>query len=191
MPLLSEFYSAVHKTMWASPAFWKAYHRFSRKKPRRFHVFGVGLPKSGTHSIARLFGIRYRSDHEPRAPMTNVMLVRWIEGSLTDGAFADFLRARDVRLNLEMEANHPLHHCTPLLVDLFPEARFILTIRDCYSWPNSEINQQLELRDSFPWGRLQQLRYEAASTCLIRKMPGSLHMGFIQCPATKVLDPAH
>src|SRR5262245_45459608 len=32
--------------------------------PRRFHAFGVGMPKTGTHSLAAVFE-RYRALHEP------------------------------------------------------------------------------------------------------------------------------
>lgn len=39
--------------------------QFTKKKPRSFHAYCVGLPRLGTHTIARTFKNNYRSDHEP------------------------------------------------------------------------------------------------------------------------------
>ena len=50
---------------------------------------------------------------------------------------------RDKALWLEMEASAFNVHVLDLLVQEFPHARFILTIRDCYSWVDSALNHQL------------------------------------------------
>ena len=74
------------------------------------------------------------------------------------------LLARDKRLQLEMEASHPLHHMVSNLVRLFPDAKFILTIRNPYAWLSSEINQGvrnfvLEDRVYRLWATLRDYRY--------------------------------
>lgn len=50
---------------------------------------------------------------------------------------------RDRTLWLEMEASAFNVHVLDLLVQEFSDARFILTIRDCYSWVDSALNHQL------------------------------------------------
>jgi len=47
------------------------------------------------------------------------------------------LVARDRRLWLEMDSSHLNSLVAPALRDAFPQARFILTIRECYSWLDS------------------------------------------------------
>lgn len=110
---------------------------------RRLHVYGVGAPKSGTHSVAGLFVPTYRSAHEHRSVLTLTYLLRWLEGDLSDASMARLLRARDRWYGLEVEAAHYLHHVVGMLVRLFPEARFILTIREPYSWLTSAVNQSM------------------------------------------------
>jgi hypothetical protein len=110
---------------------------------RRFHAYGVGAPKSGTHSVANLFSPAYRSAHEPHAVLTLMHLLRWLEGRSSDAAMERLLRARDRWLGLEVEAAHYLHHVVGMLVRLFPEARFVLTIRDPYTWLGSAVVQSI------------------------------------------------
>ncbi len=52
-------------------------------------------------------------------------------------------KQRDRRLNLEMDASHLNVHILEILVKEYPQAKFILTIRDCYSWLDSSINHRL------------------------------------------------
>ncbi|NNF43636.1 MAG: hypothetical protein HKN62_11450, partial [Phycisphaerales bacterium] len=61
--------------------------------------------------------------------------------------FRDFLAKRDRRLHLELEATHMLGWCIRDVVELFPDARFILTVRDCRSWLDSVINQHLNFNN--------------------------------------------
>ena len=110
---------------------------------RRFRVYGVGAPKSGTHSVASLFTPAYRSEHEPHSVLTIMHLLRWLKGGYGDATMERMLRARDRWLGLEVEAAHYLHHAVEMLVRLFPEARFVLTIREPYSWLNSAVVQSI------------------------------------------------
>lgn len=130
-----------------------------RLRSRNFHAYCVGTPKSGTTSVARIFSPNFQAAHEPRTFTTNDYIADWLEGVISDRELTNFLQARDRHLWLELEAAHVLHHCVDLLVRAFPSARFILTIRDCFTWLNSEINQHYIVRDTPPWGRLQRLRY--------------------------------
>ena len=73
--------------------------------------------------------------------------------------FESLLRWRDRRLGLELEAAHYLHHVAPLLVEEFPAARFVLTVRDPLSWLSSEINQNLRSAAYPFWQALERQRY--------------------------------
>lgn len=117
--------------------------RVAPPPPRRLHVYGVGAPKSGTHSLANLFTPTYRAAHEPRAALTIVHLLRYLQGDTRAETVARLLRARDRWLNLEVEAAHYLGFVAGELAQTFPEARFVLTIREPYSWLTSAVNQSI------------------------------------------------
>lgn len=104
--------------------------------------------------MAALFKQRYRSDHEPDYPS----LIRRLTAA-RDPAHAVYLRRRDRKLWLEFESCwlHILH--IQRLVQTFPEAKFILTIRNCYTWLDSLANH-VTANDIGPhWRRAQQVYY--------------------------------
>jgi hypothetical protein len=127
--------------------------------PRRFHAYCVGAPKTGTMSIAGLFTDHYRVAHEPEPEPMVALIGRHRSGAATEKEIRSVLRARDRRLRLELESSNPTSYFVSDLVELFPDARFILTIRDCYSWTDSYIDHQLNLpiepgEDAF-WGTMR------------------------------------
>lgn len=110
------------------------------KCARRFHVYGVGLPKTGTVSLAGLFG-NYRSYHEFHQWETHQMVIRRNRGDISRERFSGFLKERELLGGLlEMDAAHFNRHYIDVLQEAFSEARFICLIRDCYSWVNSFVN---------------------------------------------------
>jgi len=122
----------------------------SNKNPpseRRFHLYGVGTPKSGTTSLSSLLGSPVRSAHEPEHFPTSDLLQRWQARLINDEELLETLRERDQRLDLEVEASHLLSDFTPQLVRAFPEAKFILTIRDPFRWLNSILNSAMNARN--------------------------------------------
>ena len=124
---------------------------------RRFHAYCVGMEKSGTHSMASVLARSYRSDHEPDYPtLIPKLLTREPEQS---AQWSAFLRRRDRRLWLEMESCwlHILHLDT--LARTFPEAKFVLTIRNCYSWLDSLANHLIASDVGPYWRRAQRAYY--------------------------------
>jgi hypothetical protein len=110
--------------------------------PRRFRAYGVGLWRTGTYSLARIFG-RYRSVHEFEFEPTLDAVLRRRSGEWTDARLRTFLRRREAARLLEMDSFF-LNGCyVPALRDEHPDARFILTLRDCYSWCESTLNMFL------------------------------------------------
>lgn len=127
---------------------------------RAFHGFSVGLPKSGTQSIARVFGAHYRVAHQPTSDEVVSYAARKATGAVSSRAIVRWLRRRDRHLWLDLESSHVLHYLIGDLAATFAEARFILTVRDCYSWLESEINEHLGPgAKKEPWRTAYALRY--------------------------------
>ena len=116
-------------------------------QPRKFQVYCIGAPKTGTVSIANIFSYNFRTKHEP----TYIEFARLIEmrrnGKIEENELIHWISRRDSMLWLELESSHPMAWFCDILNKKFPYAKFILPIRDCYSWLDSIINQHL----NFQW----------------------------------------
>jgi|GEM_PF-1691456 len=108
----------------------------SNKSLRRFRIYNLGLPRSGTRSIARIFG-NYRADHEFQFQETLRQILAWKGGRLGEEEFRKFLHLRDGSGELEMDAAFFHQYHLQILLQEFPDARFIFTIRDLQSWISS------------------------------------------------------
>jgi hypothetical protein len=126
--------------------------------PRRFHAYGVGTAKSGTHSLAAIFGA-HRSAHEPDSRKTINAILKLDRGASADGAIERYLVRRDKKLQLEMDSSQLNYFFSTHLARLFPQAKFVLTIRDCYTWLDSFINHQLSRPASRDWVAMRDLRF--------------------------------
>jgi hypothetical protein len=129
-------------------------------RARRTRLYCVGMPKSGTHSIAEMFSRHVRAQHEPEALDLIDKILDRHHGRLPDSEWNAWLRERDRRLALEVDSSHLNLDLLDFLVAEFPTARFLLTIRDCYSWLNSMFNQTLEFRARLDprWVEMRKLR---------------------------------
>ena len=119
------------------------------KVERRFRAYNVGLPKTGTTSIAHVFS-RYRSGHEFWYPQTATALARFRGGELTEAEFRAFLRQRDEAGQLEMDSASFSSGYLDILTDEFADAKFLFTIRDRYSWLDSLLNLGLTIGSGMP-----------------------------------------
>ena len=107
-------------------------------RPRRFQAFCVGLPKTGTTSLKTIFD-GYRSSKLQGSGMKQLICdVREHRRPRSD--LTAFVLARDAERCLEMDATSSNWAVVDDLRDHFPAARFVLTIRDCYSWCDSLLN---------------------------------------------------
>jgi len=110
---------------------------------RKFQAYCVGTPKSGTTSLYGMLKDNYRSVHEPRAePLIKAILAR-ADGELSYDEFARFVRKRDADLWLELESSFVAGFIVDVLSREYPDSKFILTVRNCYSWLDSTFNHQL------------------------------------------------
>jgi len=121
-----------------------------KRTVRRTQVFCVGTAKSGTHSIASMFSRNVRTGHEKEALESIDAFFRWHEGRMTEREYRDWLVARDGEMALEIDSSWFHGLIVDLLASEFPNARFVLTIRDCYSWLNSEFKRVLHTPSQQP-----------------------------------------
>jgi len=114
-------------------------------RPRRFQAYGIGAAKTGTVALAAMLRPRYRSAHEPSFHETIDLVMTVASGMIDGGEMRRRLRKRDRDLWLEMESSHLMVAFCRDLVDEFPNAKFILTVRECRNWLDSIINQHLNV----------------------------------------------
>lgn len=126
--------------------------------PRKMELIGVGAAKTGTHSVAAIFG-RYRADHEREAArLIDLICESGMLGELSPRT-ADYLRWRDRRLRLEVDSSQLNGPVAGLLAELRPKARFVLTVRHPRSWIESLINDSLRREITPKWHRWRELRF--------------------------------
>lgn len=110
---------------------------------RRTQVYCVGTAKSGTHSLCSMFSRNVRAGHEEMAKEFTDVFFRWREGRVGERDLVDWIHARDRDLALEVDSSWLNVLVIDFLVREFPKARFVLAIRNCYSWLNSEFRRVL------------------------------------------------
>jgi hypothetical protein len=107
-----------------------------------------------------MFADHYRAAHEPNVADLTATVEKVILGELRPPEIKDWLYKRDKELNLEVEASHPLGYLAPWLPEVFPEAKFVITIRDPLPWLTSRLNfhyyktpEVWQRYRDFIWGR--------------------------------------
>jgi hypothetical protein len=103
---------------------------------RRFHAYNVGMPRSGCSSIMALFS-NYRSIAEYKERESVELITAWKDGWIAEETLCKYIHYRHEIGQLEMDTASFNHFYLHILVKEFPQARFIFTIRDCYTWVNS------------------------------------------------------
>jgi Sulfotransferase domain len=131
-----------------------------RRESRRFQCYCVGTGKTGTHSVSGIFERSYRAAHEPECEQLISRILELGENLHSHDTPA-FLRNRDERLFLELESDVTLFYFLEQLVDEFKQSKFILTIRDCYTWLDSVFNHNLAHRPSGFWQQFDDYQFAA------------------------------
>lgn len=117
----------------------------------RFKAYGVGMPKTGTITLYIMFSNHYQTKHEPETRFFAKKILAFAhENQLNKNDFIKYVKQRDRRLGLEMNISTLNLYLLDILVNEFPESKFILTIRDCYSWLDSFINHRLVYPKAWP-----------------------------------------
>jgi glycosyltransferase involved in cell wall biosynthesis len=123
---------------------------------RRFRLYGIGNPKSGTTTIAGMFS-SYRAAHEVDARRFVPLATSVIRGDTDPGgpAVRKALRWRSARYNLEVDGANFLTPFASTIAQLYTDAKFVLTIRDCFTWLDSRVERLLRYppAEDVPWFR--------------------------------------
>ncbi len=127
---------------------------------RRIHAYCLGTAKSGTHSLAGLFQENYRTAHEPDDKVAINLILGAANGKVNNGEIVKYLRKRDKQLCLELDSSQLNYFFFHIFVEEFANAKFILPIRDCYSWLDSLINHQLARPATSEWYKLRDFRFK-------------------------------
>ena len=126
------------------------------------HAYCIGLPRSGTHTLAHILGNECRTIHEPLKKKTIHFIINRMPYA-SHKEINKWLLLRDKVLGIDIEATHFLHYFAGNLSTLFPKAKFILTIRDPLEWLESELNRNYSASKSAYWRALEEYRYNLPS----------------------------
>lgn len=119
-------------------------------------MIGCGMPKSGTTSLATMLAPVLRTRHE--FAMTEAAQVRLREqsGEWSAAQVREWLVERDERCNAEVDSTSFLWVWSGQLPDVFPEARFVATVRAPDDWCRSLAGMLLAMAQVSPderaWG---------------------------------------
>lgn len=130
-----------------------------RLQPRP-RLYGIGMGKTGTNVLASLFtGVP--AAHEPEAGDVITALLDYEAGRRDWRAVREFVVERDRRLGLTVDVSNLNIFLVDLLVDLAPDATFVLTIRDPWSWLDAITNQYLRRPPTAEWRAFAEFRFGA------------------------------
>lgn len=90
----------------------------------------------------RIFS-RYTSWHSFKRLEMRRVFDHYQQGNISRNQFERYLLQRDHKLWAEMETSGVANNYVDILLNLFPGAKYILMLRDCYSWCDSHINQEI------------------------------------------------
>lgn len=131
--------------------------RFGRRiAGRRFQAYCLGAAKSGTASMASVFATNYLAAHEAGQDA----LIDFITSATDVHDLPAYpVRQRDRTFGLELDSSQLNLFIARDLVREFPDAKFIITIRDCYSWLDSFVNHSLNRSCNDTWRRFRECRF--------------------------------
>ena len=130
--------------------------------PRRTDICCCGLSKTGTHSIAGLFQA-YRTEHHPDSRIRLELAIGLLQNKLDEDEIAKLLRRRDRALWLEMESSTLAGILVRPLARACPRKRFVLTVRDVYSWCDSWFDHNINLPAHPGFQNLDRIRLHPES----------------------------
>jgi len=125
-------------------------HECSRK------IYTVGLFRTGSNSLYEIFRREFRAAHEFMLRPIWAAIQSYVSREISRADFIECIKHRETEGNLEMDAAGFNFFYVDILLGLRPDAKFILTLRDAYSWVNSCIDALLSKR-----------QYDAAQTRFI------------------------
>jgi len=111
----------------------------------RFHAYSVGLPKTGSSSLASVFSA-YRTRHEWGMLELIGLGTDRLEGKISDDVFWERAGNRLSNPVLELDVATSHHLYADALASRFEHAKFVHVIRDARSWVNSMLDMGWRMR---------------------------------------------
>ncbi|HEX8449769.1 MAG TPA: sulfotransferase [Allosphingosinicella sp.] len=129
----------------------------------------MGSAKSGTHALAAMGRGRAAHEHDSR-PLLRLVLAHE-SGRLEGAAFEQMLGQMLRRRQFDLDVSQINGFAIKALVRCFPEARYILTIRDSAGWLRSFVNHQLTIpaAQGSEWQAFRDLRFAAPPSPFTRE----------------------
>lgn len=112
-------------------------------RQRRIQVFCLGAWKTGTTSLWAVFKRNYRASHEAGKKSFLPIVQAYTSELVSRSDMERAIRQRDRRWWMEMDSAFFHAYVAAILQDLFPAAKFVLTIRPGREWLNSCYNHIL------------------------------------------------
>lgn len=130
-------------------------------KPKpKLQVFGAGLPKTGTTSLAKIFAGNYSAEHEKGLAILPFVSA-YLMGETDRRQVAELLFDRVDQLGLEVDVASYLCHFIEPLAERYSEARFVLTVRHCVPWTVSLAHHMVSrpLKPGSRWRLYREARF--------------------------------
>lgn len=115
----------------------------SHSSVRATKAFCVGQAKAGTASLCGLLKPSHRAAHEPEREEILEMILRESSGEVDEDTFRAYLIERDQRLSLDYDIAWANQFIIGHLLEVFPDAKFIVLFRDPYTWLQSIVGHLL------------------------------------------------
>ena len=100
----------------------------------------------------------YRAEHEPEAHVLRPLVEARLRGEAVDDDIEAYVADKERRLHLEVDSSFLNGEIIDLLVRRYPDARYVLTLREPRSWLDSKLNQMVTYA-SPRWIELRTLRH--------------------------------
>ncbi len=127
---------------------------------RRFQLINLSLQKTGTKSVAGIFG-NYRSAHEFQHDEATNALSAFHSGTLDETGLRAYLATRDAMGQLEVDSASFNGWFAKQYVTLFPNALFLIVLRHPVDWLDSVLtNIRRDVRNTLQEGLPYPERFE-------------------------------
>lgn len=132
---------------------------FATRRPK-LQVFGSGLPKTGTTSLARMFSKAFRCAHEQGQEILPHVCA-YLNGEVDRDQVFKLLIHRIERLDLEVDVASYLCHFVEPLAKRYTEAKFVITVRHCVPWTVSLAHHMVArpLKKGSVWKEYRDARF--------------------------------
>lgn len=148
----------LKKLSYAPQIIAKQFRQLSRPARTGLRVFGVGPAKTGTHTLAQMFEDHVRSGHEADAQALIARFLQKAETGSPEGLHR-LLHRRDRLRKLKIDSSSVNAYILDDILEVFPDSRFVLTIRSPGSWLRSMADHSIKHNADPIWLKFRTFRF--------------------------------